>query len=917
MINLFFFLKFKSQLRKTRPDIIRQIDESLIRAIMDAGGKITGERFVISAVFNEDTIGFWLDMFILIENLKNTIEASSEFFGYSLVIGARQPDSPELLCRFLACHSGVFVDKKAAQNLLPYALFEKPSKWMEKIKKQKYNCSSYYRIKELKTFKISAGNDMDFQNEITGILNREQGKNVLILGASYNQLRSELYSYCRKLNGDFPALTICFETTGLGCLIDIWSLAIRDLESPPYALPGGKEEIDSLWEFLFRERIRDEVSEYTIHCVKRFLILIFEFYLDAAHLKNQTPFLMLENIHLANKEILCLLFDTLAELKHENRKKLLLFGTGDENISTDRQKQCKHVFAHIIKPNSLKVDIIYFPKLSADLWEIIYAISLFNLYFSPEFFQRLFEEDKKNPVMISRAFSILYSLGIIDNLREPRIIKRHFEEYACKILDGKTGRVNTMVYGRLLNWAVRRNINPCFRLLMIISGLGGSKQIDDLLLLKSFYSDIVNNTTLAIQTAMNNGQFEELVTQKASAIRQIFKTSSALNSGCRNEIEKVFSNLQQDNVLQTGDAYPVFKSQIIVNYCSYFLGCNNEKDAALKAKEAIILGQSKNPFCLSQGYRLYSLVCLSKKQVNETIEYLGFAIANAEKNGNYHELAISAYYSAAAHFLYGDLFKAAHFTGKSIKQSLLAGRPDWADRSRFLEGRIKFELGYYKDALEIFETMCKQPYGSMTCEKENLLTAWIYRSKIYFEDPNTQKPRQANYDADLFEIEAAYLAGDYEKAVKLSTSCANNFTKENFLYTEKADWSSGFAQCEHLYFTNGEIQSRILSLFNSLSLCRLSSKQCEEAIHNISQLLRDDRLCEMDPWDAFYFYAKYRILEQSGASLVDMSTAVSMAFKRLQRRACHIENVETRHQYLNGPRWNRELCLAAKEFKLI
>jgi len=73
----------------------------------------------------------------------------------------------------------------------------------------------------------------------------------------------------------------------------------------------------------------------------------------------------------------------------------------------------------------------------------------------------------------------------------------------------------------------------------------------------------------------------------------------------------------------------------------------------------------------------------------------------------------------------------------------------------------------------------------------------------------------------------------------------------------------------------------------------------------------------MDPWDAFYFYAKYRILEQTEASLVDMSTAVSMAFKRLQRRAGRIDDNETRRQYLNGSRWNRELSATAKEFKLI
>ncbi len=107
----------------------------------------------------------------------------------------------------------------------------------------------------------------------------------------------------------------------------------------------------------------------------------------------------------------------------------------------------------------------------------------------------------------------------------------------------------------------------------------------------------------------------------------------------------------------------------------------------------------------------------------------------------------------------------------------------------------------------------------------------------------------------------------------------------------------------------------MICLFNSLSLSFLSSDT--DAVQKIQKILRDERLCEMDPWDAFYFYAKYIILKQTNSSLVDKSTAVSMAFKRMQRRASRIDDIETRRQYLKGPRWNRELYNTAKEFKLI
>ena len=918
MINLFFFLRFKSQLRRTRPDIIWQIDELLAKAINDAGGKVTGDRFVISAAFNEDRIGFWLDMFILIENIKKKIEESEELFGYSFIICGKSPDSPELLSRFLANNSGIFVDERTAIKLVPYAAFEKPSEWMKNIKKRKYGSGNFYKIKELKTFKSFARNDHVLQNDVIKIYNREKGKNTLILGQSCLHLRGGLYKYNEQINEDFPPLTVCFERIGLGALVDIWSHDIR-------SLGGGQnvEEIDNLWEFLFRERIRDEVSDYISRCTRRFLLLVFQFYLDAANRQEQMPVLMLENIHLAEKKVIALLLDTLAEV-NQGYREILLLGTGDDNISQERLKQYEEIFESVITLET-KIDRIYFPKLSVDLWEIIYAISLLSRYFSPEFFQRLFEETSLNPVMITRAFSILYSLGIINTLSEPRLINRHFEEYAVRILEEKAEKVRAFVCARLLNWAVKRNINTCYRLLTEITILDGTKKIDDLLLLKSFYSDIVNQTTSGIERAMNSEQFDEKYSMKADLIRQIFNTSTALTSGNENDIEQVFNNNKLNEIILSGDAFPLLKAQLIVNNCSYYLGRHDLPEAAEKAKEAILIGQNKSSFCLPQSYRLYSLVCLTKKNVNETIEYLGFALSNSEKNGNYHEQAVCAYYAAAAYFLYGDVFRAANYTRKSIENALAAGCPDWADRALFLEGRINFELGKYKEAHNIFEKLCKEPYGSMTCDKENMLSAWIYRSKIYLRDSNAIKPEPAIHDADLFEIEAAYLSGDFKKAVELSASVNNPFTEGSFLYTEQADWKSGFAQCEHLYFTHGEIQNRMLTLFHSLALSRLSGKYFfnenqgsgEQAIQGIQKIIRDEKLCEMDPWDAFYFYAKYCILQQCGASHVDMSTAVSMAFKRLQRRACRIEDIETRHQYLEGPRWSRELSLAAKEFKLI
>jgi len=919
MVYMFFFLKFRSQLRRTRPDMIRQFDESFNRAIVDAGGRITGDRFIISAVFDEEKIGFWLDMYILIETLKKNTDNSSEYFGYSLVISGKMPNYAEMLCRFLSNYNGVFINNNEAKKFVPYAAFEKPSEWLKESARRKYGCENFYKIKELKTFKDIARDDAKLQSEVTGIFKKNKNKNILIVSSSYLKINSYFYDYYNKLYGDFPVLTIRFRSIGIGALVDSWSLDIRSAADDRGLAKNTKEleEINKLWKFLFRERIRDEVSEYVIRCTKRFLFLVFNYYNSTAKKKNCPPVLVLENINTAGKIISNIIIDALDEFNSRNEKSMIVLGIGEDDILSDKMLQWEAVFKNVIKIEDKNQRKLLFPVLSTELWEIVYAASLLGRYFSAEFFQQLFEEDNINPVMITRAFSILYNLGIVDSLREPRVANRFFEEHSCNILEDRTKKIKELVCGRLLFWAKKQKINPCFRLLTIVANLDNEKKIDEVLLLKCISSDVINDTISGIENAIRNRQFEDITLERKDAVRYIYDTLWALNSGSEEDIEKIFCEISYESLLKECDSFPVLKAQILVNLGAWHLGKHDIKEAAAKTKEAIITGQENNAFCLPQSYRIFSLVCLLKKQPLETIEYLDFALLNADKTGNYHELAISTYYAAAAKFLYGDVFNAVILVQKSTERSLDCGRCEWADRSRFLEGRIEFDLGHYQKAVDIFKTLQNEPYGNKTEEKNALLSAWIYRCNIYLKTKGTEKPAPSCYDADLFEIEAAYLSGDYKKTLELTDSLDNPFSNENYLFTEKADWSSGFAQCEHLYFTNGEIQERMICMFRALALCNISPDGIEEAKSIIQKIIRDEKLCEIDPSDALYFFAKYLVLVKASAEMVDMSTAVSMAFKRLQRRAGRIEDIETCRQYLNNPYWNRELSKAAKEFKLI
>jgi hypothetical protein len=74
MIQTLFSLRFRSQLRRTRPELIRRLENSVRKAVQDAGGKITAERLCLTAAFDEQSLGFWLDILLLIETLLNVLD---------------------------------------------------------------------------------------------------------------------------------------------------------------------------------------------------------------------------------------------------------------------------------------------------------------------------------------------------------------------------------------------------------------------------------------------------------------------------------------------------------------------------------------------------------------------------------------------------------------------------------------------------------------------------------------------------------------------------------------------------------------------------------------------------------------------------------------------------------------------------
>ncbi|MDR3138177.1 MAG: hypothetical protein LBT95_00725 [Treponema sp.] len=892
------------------------MEKAIVTVLESAGGKLEpGRRFFVAS-FDEKTLGFWLNILFGIKLILETLEkAASEIYGYACVISRDIPhEDMERLCRglsFLSEQTGIWCAPGLQKFLDAYIDFAPPLSPEETARSAARRLiAGYAQVEKIKSLaERNSSRGFLFRTKIARAIRHGPRRNAVLLGPGYLGKRDGLYHYCAGIQGDIPPLVIHFSTESmpLSSCGDLLTPQIRSFISE-YAPPEALKELDSLRSFLFRERLQNKIPPYVIQKSRSFFQAVVKSYTAAAGSRAGLPVLILENMHLADETAVRLFIDSYASLPE--MKSLLIYGTCSEE---EKLKPWEGIFPRIIKFSSGEFALPAPPEIPWDLWEIAYAVYLLGLFFPGCLMPRLLEEEGKNPAMISLVLDMLFSLGVIDRTEDPRPCLRDFKARAEAILGAEKDKVRALVRRRLLAWVYAGEFRPCFNLLRILINLGEGG--GDELILKAIREDVLNGTYEDIEKTIAGGSFKQVVGfQHASALLYIYKTLQTLHYGNGAEIRAVF----QEPAPEEQDFLP-YTVQILLNLTGYYLGISDIKKALETVKDAMLLSQEggKNS---SQAYRLFSLANLAKGQVGETMEYISFAIEAAEKVEQFDESAVAAYYAAGIQFLFGNVSKALRLARQAEEAAAFCGQGGWVDRALFLRGKLYFEIGRYQDALDIFRFLERYPSGISSKAKESTLSAWIYRAMVYLGHPKAEKPEISEGDISLFEIEAAYFAGDYDRTAALIDKFPSIPPEMNFLYIEQPDWRSGFAQCESLVVPLGQLQNHLLTTFHSLARGRMGAAfpdKGKDAIYDMQHLTLNELLPEMDSFDAFYYYALYRVLQDVGAEQVDLNTAVSMAFKRLQRRASRIDEPDTRRDFLNLNYWNRALSLVAKEYKLI
>jgi hypothetical protein len=159
MIQFLFSLRYQTQIRRTRPELYDSLEKSITGAIGASGGILGMEHRCIAASFDENAIGFWLDMLTLLETVNRSLEgASSELFGYVCLLAPDLEDYGISLCHTLpAGGTGIWCGSPVQRALGTYVDFEKIS--IESVKFPQR--ADFARLRQFKSRGISRGDSME------------------------------------------------------------------------------------------------------------------------------------------------------------------------------------------------------------------------------------------------------------------------------------------------------------------------------------------------------------------------------------------------------------------------------------------------------------------------------------------------------------------------------------------------------------------------------------------------------------------------------------------------------------------------------------------------------------------------------------------------------------------------------------
>jgi len=951
---------------------MNRVEAGVARAMRNSGGKVTQESGFMFAVFDENVIAFWMDMVIALEAVSDTIsQALPDLFGVVCLVSEKSFPAKGVAARLrmlsnLDNGSGVWCGTTLSSYLDDYVVFGpgavddfRPIREFI-FRKNPVGFSPAYMYRETTAQTLST------------IIPRKPEDPAIVaalLGGSLLGKKSTLRRVLEDRGGVFPAFMVNFVAGSVG-LAPLAEAVSPELMQAVLAESGPEGEVIRNGYGIVGSLVMDRFTEKPGEPRTRIFISYLDGFLScwakACRTRGLHPTLILEDVQNAGTAVLDIL--SMLYAKHATNPEtfsLLMTGNDQEvfgkihggvirllrfeglswgeaelylaNVGEAKGSANKASIENIQRVSMLRggLPAAYrsaigwqqtldgipekpYPLLSADYLEIAYCLYLaYGVLKSGEVFDA-FRGGGKPIDTVPLILERLVELGVICSVDDPEPLIPDFCPFAESILGSRSDRVRSLVRERLLELVSAKRVLNSYGFLETLVALGGEGQDD--LVLDAVVGEIVRGTGSSLLPKLEDGSFERTVgTARFTALSRILRTGTILVSW---DAENRGSVFREPLPMQVPSAR--YRAYMLLDNASHAFWVNDLSSASTAAREASMLVQgNQRDHGSARAYRILGEIELAKERISEAVDYFGFASESAERSHDSFEALLADVNSAATQFLMGNYSKAERHASAARKRASESYLEKWEQWAEFMVARVRFETGRYQDAETMFESLRLVDDFDGCADFHGILDAWTNRVRVYLYGqaaslvPATMGSPGTG-DALLFKAESALFCTDYETARESANAYLSLPSFAHSHNPECVSWKSGFSMVEDRVIGNtGEepVGRKLARVIRSLATAELGSPR--EALVDLYHMAKEERISPCDPYDAMYFRALFLILGHAGSPVVDRGTVLSIAFKRLQKRASHIDDPETKRSYMNQNRWNGALYTEAKAGNLI
>ncbi len=326
----------------------------------------------------------------------------------------------------------------------------------------------------------------------------------------------------------------------------------------------------------------------------------------------------------------------------------------------------------------------------------------------------------------------------------------------------------------------------------------------------------------------------------------------------------------------------------------------------------------------STAYCILGFSAIKKERKAIGLRYLHFAMESIEPERALYATMFIYVASCCSFFVYGHFQDVRTSAEKALVFCREYSNNLWQCYYMIILARLKFQLGHYHDAQNIFQAISTLAERCQFTTVAQIGKSWEARSLGYRGDWNAARELLQkctdSLERNFFLAESLFFCEEFQDAQQiLEEISTSTLPEQSTVFSAPVQWSNAWDPLEHFFHCSSMQNFALINIirsFHALVLCRQGKLERAQGLSE-SIIRSASKLSSEDPNFPFYYQIYAEILmafnQTHSVHFREYQGALSQAVRIVKERSSNIENSTERKDFLSRNYWNKLLFLRAKE----